>query len=650
MATRQRPRHRFTAGWWLLITAAAVLSALLFLWNLGGRGLVDETPPLFAAAARGMVETGDWLTPRVNGHPRFDKPVLIYWLMGLGYGLLPPSLDPLGSLAARLPSALSATAVAMALADLLWCWPQEVEYSRHPMPPWVTPLSASFAFGLCPLVLVWSRTAVSDLLLTALLSLSLMGFWRHQAAGRNTLPTTSWILLGLAVLSKGPVALVLAALTVALYGIRQGQLGRLWHCLSPLRGGLVVALVALPWYVAELAVEGRAFWDSFFVHHNFERLTRVVNSHDGPLWFYIPVLLVGAAPQLPLALYSTWRGLADPLPRGQPAPAASLRCFAASWFLTVVLLFTLAATKLPSYVLPAMPAVGLLVGLAGADLQGGRISRSLRLSVCTSLGLMVCAGIGFLLAPFWLAWIREPEMPTLAMDLEAAGIVPRVGVICLVAAALGIGAWRQRRVGSLLPWQCVLALWVPFGLLPIGDLGDRLRQQPVRAMAAAIKSHAAADEPIAMAGINKPSLHFYSGRVVRYEGGSQQGLANILHCSEWGAGARTLLVVLDNRTAAQPHWLILKGDVLARSGLYQLRRLHRKHLEDMVEDMVNEGLVQHHCLGPGRHGDDATQPEVHQAIGGGLSDWRWQKAQRPQRRNSPDGAGAAQMPQGSIPC
>lgn len=585
------------------MTAAAALSVLLFLWDLGSRGLVDETPPLFAAAARGMVETGDWLTPRVNGVPRFDKPILVYWLMGLGYGLLPASLDPLGSLAARLPSALSATVVAMALADLLWCWPQDAREwsigdSRNRVPPWVTPLGASFGFGLCPLVLVWSRTAVSDLLLTALLSLGLMGFWRHHAAGRNTVPAGSWILLGLAVLSKGPVALVLAALTVALYGIRQGQLGLLWQCLSPLRGALIVALVALPWYVAELAVEGQVFWNSFFVYHNFERLTSVVNNHAGPLWFYVPVLLVGAAPQLPLALYSIWRGLVGPLPGRRSAPAASLRCFAACWFLVVVLLFTLAATKLPSYVLPAMPAIGLLVGLTSTDLRSGRIGRNLRLSVWASLGLTACGGVVFLLSPLWLPWISEPEMPTLAADLQAAGVVLRVGVIWVAATALGVAAWRRHWVDRLLPWQLALALWVPFGLLPIGALGDQLRQQPVRAMATAIRNEAKHHEPIAMAGINKPSLHFYSGQLVHYAGSSEQDLVDILHCSEraqWAAGAETLLVVLDDRTARLPHWLALEGEVLASAGLYQLQRLHRERLEQAVASLLSTGVVQQSC-------------------------------------------------------
>ena len=96
------------------------LGVLITFWRLGATGVVDETPPLFAAAGRAMTETGDWLTPRVNGLPRYDKPPLVYWLMALGYSLPgQASWDPFGSWASRLPSALASLAVMLGLADTL---------------------------------------------------------------------------------------------------------------------------------------------------------------------------------------------------------------------------------------------------------------------------------------------------------------------------------------------------------------------------------------------------------------------------------------------------------------------------------------------------------------------------------------------------
>ncbi|MEB3304183.1 MAG: glycosyltransferase family 39 protein, partial [Cyanobacteriota bacterium] len=107
---------------WLITLA---LGLVLFVWQLGSTGLVDETPPLFAAAARAMAETGDWLIPRVNGLPRYDKPPLVYWLMGVLYALPGQATwNPLGSWAASLPSALGSVAVMLGLADTLLRWPQ----------------------------------------------------------------------------------------------------------------------------------------------------------------------------------------------------------------------------------------------------------------------------------------------------------------------------------------------------------------------------------------------------------------------------------------------------------------------------------------------------------------------------------------------
>ena len=93
-----------------LLTFLVVLffGIIIFLLGLGSTGLVDETPPLFAAAGKAMSESGDWLTPKVNGIFRFDKPPLIYWLMGLFYSLPRNEVwDIFGTISARLPSALA---------------------------------------------------------------------------------------------------------------------------------------------------------------------------------------------------------------------------------------------------------------------------------------------------------------------------------------------------------------------------------------------------------------------------------------------------------------------------------------------------------------------------------------------------------------
>lgn len=315
------------------------LGVLIALWRLGSTGVVDETPPLFAAAGRAMAETGDWLTPRVNGLPRYDKPPLIYWLMGLGFAIPGQGAwDPLGTWSARLPSALSCIAVMLGLADTLMRWPQEND--AHPR---ATAVAAPLVFALSPLVLIWSRTAVSDGLLCALLSLSLLLQWRRFADPDHQRWFSAWIVLGLAVLAKGPVAVVLSGLTLLLFGLLRQQLGLLWQRLRPLPGLLITALISLPWYVAELLVEGQPFWDSFFGYHNLQRFTSVVNDHLQPWWFFLPVMAVAAIPftaYLLVALVQRAYRTTE--------PQHSLQQYAACWLLAVFLFFTTAATKLPS--------------------------------------------------------------------------------------------------------------------------------------------------------------------------------------------------------------------------------------------------------------------------------------------------------------
>ena len=136
-----------------------VFGIIIFVLGLGSTGLVDETPPLFAAAGRAMSESGDWLTPKVNGIFRFDKPPLIYWLMGFFYSLPNNEIwDTFGTLSARLPSALASLFLMLLIGDTLFCWPQKGDRQ------FLTPIVASLGFALSPLIVIWSRTAVSDAL------------------------------------------------------------------------------------------------------------------------------------------------------------------------------------------------------------------------------------------------------------------------------------------------------------------------------------------------------------------------------------------------------------------------------------------------------------------------------------------------------
>ncbi len=591
----------------LLITL--VLGLVLFAWKLGSTGLVDETPPLFAASARAMAETGDWLIPHVNGLPRYDKPPLVYWLMGLVYALPgQEQWNPLGTWAAGFPSALAAIGVMLALADTLLHWPQPPVHANGLLAkrPGLTALSAALAFGLSPLVLAWGRTAVSDSLFNGLLAFSLLLCWQAYAdpARRWWLP---WPVLGLAVLTKGPVAVVLLGLTLLLFGWLQADIVGLWRRLRPLRGLLLATLVAAPWYLLALHSEGRPFWDSFFGYHNLQRFTEVVNRHLQPWWFFLPVMVVASLPVSPLLLVGMARAI-GPLRRSwcptlpQP-PAASLARFAACWLLAVLLFFTAAATKLPSYWLPATPAAALLIALAAqtAWADGGNGCPWERWAWGLSLVLVTGLGLAFLLAPLWLPLIHDPEMPTLAAELHASPLVPLVAACWLLAALLGWVFRRHRPPLRLLALQLPLVLFVPAALLPLWSVGDRLRGEPVRRMAAALQREGRPGESVAMVGVLKPSLHYYGRRVVIYEGIGVEGPMNLAERlrRERRVGQHpsspdvqpTVLVVIDQTTARAPFWRHLGATEIDRAGVYLLWRLDRRHLEASVALLRQKGFT-----------------------------------------------------------
>ena len=570
---------------WLVV----ILGVLICLWRLGFTGVTDETPPLFAAAGRGMVESGDWLTPRVNGLPRFDKPPLVYWLMAIGYALPgAEGWDPLGSWAARLPSALATIAMMVGLAETLLRFPRR----EDPLPAW-TAVAAPLAFGLSPLVLVWSRTAVSDALLCSLLGLSLLLQWRRFADPDQQRWWPAWVVLGLAVLAKGPVAVVLSGLTWILFVIVRRDLRTPWQRLRPLSGLLVTTAVSLPWYVIELIVEGQPFWDSFFGYHNLQRFTSVVNDHLQPWWFFGPVMLIAALPFTPLLLLA----LAD-LPRQRAAPDQSLAQYAGCWMLAVLLLFTSAATKLPSYWLPATPAAALLISFVA--IGRGRL-RTFAWVLTGVLTLVLAAG--FWGSSLWIPLINDPEMPTLAVDLLASGFVLRAAGWFTLAGLLGLLLTSCHGVVRLLAMQMPLLLFHLTALVPIAELGDQLRQLPVRQVAKQMIREQRPGEPLAMVGAMKPSLHFHTGQVVVYEGRSDGALVNLSDrlATEQRRGwsgrplsdpeaSSSVLLVIDKGTALQQHWRGMEPQQLGVHGIYAIWRLDRRRLERRAAELMAEGV------------------------------------------------------------
>lgn len=288
-------------------------------------------------------------------------------------------------------------------------------------------------------------------------------------------------------------------------------------------------------------------------------------------------------------------------------PPQSLGRFAAAWLLAVLLFFTLSATKLPSYWLVATPAAALLVAHALPSCASNGHSagseqaeeKGRRLALAASAWLLLVLSAGLVVAPLWLAQIQDPSLPGLQTALGRSPALDLAAGITLSGGLLLGGLLSQHPAHRLLHSQAALLLLVPLALLPIWQIGDQLRGSPIRALAASALKQRYSREGLAMVGQMKPSLHFYSRSTVIFEGSSPTALINLADRlrSEVRPGLRparaqevpTLLMVIDTRTASQPHWQGWKGQELAHAGTYRLWRLDRLWLEERARQLGRDG-------------------------------------------------------------
>ncbi|KST62146.1 ArnT family glycosyltransferase [Mastigocoleus testarum] len=537
---------------WLIL-----IGGIAYIWHLGSIGLVDETEPLFAEASRQMLVTGDWITPFFNGETRFDKPALIYWCQAIAYAAI-----GVNEWAVRLPSALAAIGlISLAFYTLVWQQAQEDRLLQlhHSNRRWLVAGLATAMIAFNPQMIVWGRIGVSDMLLTGCIASALLCFFlgyasndpkfsSHRKSTRNKFSILSffpsgwylafYILIGAAILTKGPVGIVLPGLIVCLFLFYLGNFIKVWQEAKPLGGLLIVAAIALPWYILVALQNGSNYIDSFFGYHNVERFTSVVNRHSAPWYFYFVVVLVGFAPYavyLPAAMAKLnfwnlkyWRSQ----PRSQ-----QLGLFALTWFLGVFGFFTIAVTKLPSYVLPLMPAAAILIALFWGDCMissaKSQASESRNFSSPTSNSKASNSKTSI----FWSGWFNvafssilavvlyyipqiigeDPAAPDFRELLQQSGyniIGSIIWLICAIALAVLLirRTWRPLIAVNLVAFAAFFLLV----LTPSLYLMDSQRQLPLRELSALAVQNQQPGEELMMVGFKKPTVVFYTQSPVNY--------------------------------------------------------------------------------------------------------------------------------------
>ncbi|HTL89815.1 MAG TPA: glycosyltransferase family 39 protein [Leptolyngbya sp.] len=494
---RSTKRELFFSIVWVL-----ALGGITFFNQLGSIGLVDETEPLFVEAARQMTVTGNWITPYFDQVPRFDKPPLIYWLMAIAFQTI-----GVNEWAARLPSAISGTML------VGFCFYALKRLVPSKIAPYLG--SAIVAFNL--ITLFFGRLGYSDMLLSACFGGSLLAFFLGYVESNPRWYWVFYVLMGLAVLTKGPVGVVLPIAIVIIFLVWARRLREVLREMQPLRGIAVFLLISVPWYVLAYVQNGNAFIDSFFGVHNIERFTSVVNQHSGSWYYHFVIVLVGFFPWslcLPAAIahalnQSKWRQQ----PRSQ-----HLGRFALVWFATVLIFFTIAVTKYITYTLPLYPAAAILITVWFADQflhtrQSNWLGGTVYFSVMASIALAI-----FLFhSPNLLN--ADPAMPNLGLRIERTGLQHIGASIWLTAAIAGLILVIQNR--SRWYWAVNLVAFgafILFFITPAVGVVDSVRQLPLRQIAQGTIEDRRPNEPIVMAtdAFEKPSLVFYTRQPITF--------------------------------------------------------------------------------------------------------------------------------------
>lgn len=420
MTTTDRSQHA------LLLLALLALSGLLFFLGLGDMGLTDRDEGRNAEAGREMFESGDRLTPTFNGELRVAKPALLYWLMEQSYRLF-----GVNEFAARFPSALFG--VGLVLIHYLFLVHQRDR---------TVALFGGLMLLLNLEILGLGRVALTDSVLIFFTTASLYGFWLglHGTGSVRRWIWAFYIGMALATLTKGPVGFAVPLIVAALYLTWTRRWRDYWQQGVPLAGMLLFILLATPWYAAMFFVHGDAYAEGAKTH-TIGRFLSPMEGHQGTIFFYLPVLLLGFFPWsalLPVPLYRTlkeWYLIRRARTQPDPTGTSELDLFAALWVVGVFVFFTASATRLPHYIGPLFPAAALLTASYWSRCLYDPTTKGIRGSIHLMMGVGFLLAIGFACLPTLYATYASKML----REFPLAGQVDLGGAPYLAATLLLLG-------------------------------------------------------------------------------------------------------------------------------------------------------------------------------------------------------------------
>jgi len=475
--------------------------AFLFFYGMGQFGLIGADEPRYAQVAREMLERKDWITPTLGGHAWLKKPPLYYWQAMLAYSVLGVS-----DVAARVPAAIDATLLVIAVYLFFRRFRRGVE------------VDAALITASCAGMTGYAHAASMDMALAAAFSIGMLAWWAWRESGRRIYLALFYFCMALGMLAKGPVAPLLAALVIVLFAATAREL-RLFARTVWLPGILLFCAIALPWYLA-VQMRNPQFFREFILQHNLARFSSDLYHHRGPFWYYLPVTAIALVPWTVFVIAAfvesvrAWWAERKSISAAEPDLELQFGLFACCWLVALVAFFSISQSKLPGYILPAIPAGAILLAdylrrhVAHEQPQDESVSKAL---VVTHALVAAAPIVPSVLIAYVVTQHRLPGGRPMFVALGVAFALC-AAIALTLASRLRL---RMLRFVTLIPVVLSVAAVLKLGSVSIDQT---LSARPLAVELAAVETH---QLPLAVYGVSREmefGLTFYRNQAaVRYE-------------------------------------------------------------------------------------------------------------------------------------
>jgi 4-amino-4-deoxy-L-arabinose transferase-like glycosyltransferase len=465
----------------------AVAIPLTYFCMLGSFALSEPDEPRYAEIPREMIESGDWVTPRLNYVKYFEKPPLVYWLTAANFEFFGMS-----ECVARLwPAIFAVVGISVTYA-----------LGRSMYGPW-TGYAAAAVLAATPLYFGLSQILILDMPLTGLMTVALGAFWFAYTDSRRR-SRYVWLLYAaaaLAVLTKGPVAPLLIGAVIVAFLLLQGNLRALQWLVSP-SGIVLFLLIAAPWFV--LVSQRNPEFVDFFVFKQHVARFLTPDEHRQPLWFFVPIIVAGMLPWTAFALFAP-RMVARFVARVVTRDVSSATLYCATWSAVIFAFFSLSGSKLATYILPMFCPLAILAARFFHRLIADGRTDVLRRGTVMVLALAVATVLGAVITGEVVdAW----QVAVLLPALYGGGVL--LGVTAIVALAL------LRRRG---PAACFATLLLGMLGLQVVAITGRGFAAEYRTLGLAVHAQVKADDEIVTYVHYVQAIPFYGHRRTIMVGG-----------------------------------------------------------------------------------------------------------------------------------